>query len=230
MVYLYMASNTFKDIVQNILNNFEINYTSIHELEQIKELITGLSYEEKIDNQNHIHLILKTIKGFGQSIENKRLTNRQINTLKNVLESGETAFQNKQINRSKNRPKYGETAFQNKQINRSENIPKYGETLFTVKQLPTDDIIFTVISELLINLDRNSLDSCLNVYVLEYYSIITDILAMESSDYVNVTNEINDCLIKHGWGFQSKSGQGFHTSPNRKELINDLVAIMNKYF
>ena len=102
-----------------------------------------------------------------------------------------------------------------------------------VTNFDSDDVIFSVVFSLLINLDQNIMSSTLNTFIIDYFQIIGTLLNEAPDRYLDITYEIQKCLQNHGWdyiGNSSDGGTGFQGAPNRKMLVEDLKNIVDKYF
>ena len=95
-----------------------------------------------------------------------------------------------------------------------------------------DDVIFSIVFGLLINMNRDTTGSSLTNYILEYLESIE--ILLESDDekrYVDITRNITRCLENYGWICKNANTLGgFKTEPKRVELVKDLEKIVNLYF
>lgn len=82
--------------------------------------------------------------------------------------------------------------------------------------------VFNLITGLVTNLEKSTLDSGLTLPVCEYYELCDNVYTRQ---HVDIQWNMNECLKKHGW-----DGHQFKTACNRKALIFQLQAILMKYF
>ena len=68
------------------------------------------------------------------------------------------------------------------------------------------------------------MSSTFNIFVMEYFDLISTIVINEPDKYTDVISDINQCLEKHGWS------NGFRSEPNQSALVKDLEIIVDKYF
>jgi len=95
--------------------------------------------------------------------------------------------------------------------------------------------MFQIVANLIINLDRNVMDSSLTPFVQEYFELLSGIMEDETcfdvnietlpGKYVDLMEDIQKGLKKHGWNIN-----GFDTAPKRTELVKDINEIINRYF
>lgn len=96
-----------------------------------------------------------------------------------------------------------------------------------ITKLTDDDLIESVILNLISDLSRNMLSSGFTNVVLEYQQTVQQILLDEySQKYKPVITEVHNCLLKNGW----KETGGFSHPPNCVDLLEDLGKIVDKYF
>lgn len=95
-----------------------------------------------------------------------------------------------------------------------------------VVKFDLNDVISSVVLNLVGNLNRDVLDSNLTEFIEEYCDTVNDIMQEDPYKYIDITTEIKECLEYHGW----KIGHGFQRQPKRLALVADLELITSSYF
>lgn len=100
-----------------------------------------------------------------------------------------------------------------------------------IKKFDSDDVIGEVVFALLTNLSRDVMVSTLTGYIIDYFETVYPIMELDLDKYFDITSEIRKCLENNGWRCKTvESAGGFQSEPNRQTLINNLSAIVDKYF
>lgn len=235
--------NLFEDLV----NTFSCNHnTSIQELYNFIEELDKLPDYEKDTHHLHIELIRNTVKGYGKLTDDTKkftLTDKQIDRFKLALHN--------KCDRKKKRMSDPSTMIARIQHLSSmpslspiyppnpygfnfsqDDNPLPGVYANNKPDFDEDDVIFSIVFELLINMNRDTTGSSLTNYILEYLKSIE--ILLESNDekrYCDITRNITRCLENHGWICKNANTLGgFKTEPRRVELVKDLEKIVNLYF
>jgi hypothetical protein len=200
-----MENPTFLSVIEKIITEFDIKYTSIESLQQI---VLDLDSLQPGVHMNEIIVLKRTIREFGKA--NGRLTDRQSKKLLNLLIGYKTPIKPK-----KETPIY-DTSYYN------EKEPKYEEPIVIFDDRAISKVIFTFLT----SLNYASLSSSLNIVVSEYFLEIECVLEGAPQRYYELTKIIKGILEDHGW----KMGSGFQREPNQMSLVFHLDIVIKKYF
>lgn len=228
-----MQQRSFQSIRDEIFNPQD--YECINR-ESIVKAIAMLSDKETEKNKEVIRTIEKTLRSFGNieflnSKQHERLKkdiNKTIDKKERFgIQTRNYGFipsfksYNDRWYDSGKPPKYDCGKFSN---NRAGN----GYPNSTPK-LSTECEMFGVVAALLDNLNKNIMDSSITPIVLEFFELSTFFLEENPELYGNFMNEMKECFIMNGWKFPDETTSGgFHTSPNRKKIVEDVNVIIEK--
>lgn len=232
------TSDTFSTLVGRIVEDFEHKSSTIGSLQLILEQIDGLPREETAKYDSHIAIIRKTIKEYGK--EDKRLTDRQANKLVNILrksikstsllsDAGSSLPLKSFTARTSSNNRF--QLYDQPMFSTSSRTVRWSENY--IKKFESNDVIFAVVFNLLINLSQNVMSSTYNTSVIEYFEILSPILEEDPDRYLDLTSDIQKCLQKHGWdctGNATVGGRGFTSDFDHPVLVDNLQKIIDKYF
>ena len=222
---------TFTDVLDDILARFEVRYATVNSLQGIIQDLDNLSKDQRDTHNWKIELLKGTIKSFG--VINKRLTDEQVNKLYKQISNDRESLRTTPYTLANYNPNWLDNRKCKSDVPLT-NIPRktighdelYNSNFANVEKLDLDDAIAGPVFNLLTNLSRDTLGSNLNLFVEEYFKFKSDLKKYEPISY-----EIRICLIKHSWKCKvDASAGGFQTQPNRIKLLDELTAIVNKYF
>lgn len=244
---------TFKEMVGQIIKDFNTEYRTIGSLQKIVNHLDELSGTERAKYSHEIDRIKNTIKGYGSLDKDKVLTDRQSARLQSILYKAtgtNIIFQTTRIANpwaeigryqppqwSRDTNYYLnqlETSQRSSSDSSSETTSSSSTTFPTGREkLAKDSVMYSVIHGLIDNLQKNVMTSTLVKYVIEYFEISESLIEAELDDSnlnypqtLEVSDAVLTCLRAHGWN----SRGGFNRAPEPKVIVRDLKKIVGDYF
>ena len=102
----------------------------------------------------------------------------------------------------------------------------------TTKKLETDDIVFSILRNTLINLTSSRLDSQMTQVFMEFFELFNPIFLEDLEKYMSLSEDIQKGLQSQSWDFTGieVGGRGFRSPPEKKELVKMLEHILETHF
>lgn len=227
--------HTFPIAIKEIIDKFDVEYDTVGSLDQIIEMIDKLPSEQLIKYKEHITKIKSTINEYGKSKDRSLSSKQSKRIFKILIDSIPAKLMDRKIHYNTN---YNLSSVGQLKFPPPVHIPYYDSDGYrvihdypvAVKKFDSDDQISGTVLSLLTDLNRNTLGSTLNTFVVEYFGVVKFLLEDDYNRYKDITNEIEECLQLHTWKCKTDtSAGGFHSEPNRSALVEDLEKIVNKY-
>lgn len=196
-----METISLNDIIDDAVVNFNAKYTTVASLTQLLDDIDKLPQEKLKNNHNKIEKIRNIICNTCDI--NKTISNRLRKKIIRQLRRIQLADDNQIIIRT-------DDGHNNKK-----------ELTYDL-----DDPIICIISQLIENLQRNIMSSTLNIIVNKYFSSISRIMNEYPDRYLEITFEIQECLINYGWQMPDL---GFEAVPCVESITLFLSEILTTY-
>lgn len=216
-------STTFTKLIYSVLTELTPSgkYSTIDSLHGLSKEMEELTADERHRYSQQIKTIKLVIKGFNRS--NDKLTNRQITTFSKLLSDISDKIDSPSYKSASNFPNEFRTAY----------YQSYGTRQIPITKFNQDDIVCEITLNLIVNLSRDVLGSTFNIFVSEYFDMMSCLLDEDPSKYCDIALEIQECLMKYGWdcsGNLIPGGKGFITEPKVKQLVPELELILSKYY
>lgn len=217
-----MEDTTLLSILEKVVNGIGRQYTTVSSLQKINEDLDALSLSEQTLYKEKIISLKNTLSEYKNMKQDEILkdsnTGRLFRQFECYIDSIQKCLDPRLVNYnnySRKEPGILNNCF-NTECNLREKM---------IVKFDLNDVISSVVLNLLSNLNRNVLDSNLTEFIEEYSDTVNIITQEDSRKYFDITSEIRVCLENHGW----KIGHGFQRQPKRISLVADLELIINKY-
>lgn len=219
-----MEDATLLSILQKVVNGIGKQYTTVSSLQKINDDLDSLPLSEQTLYKEKIISIKSTLNEYKYGNGDETLKDSNTGRLFRQFECYIDSIQKFSDPRLVNYSNYSKKEPGIISIDQVKKDRRNSEK--KVVKFDLNDVISSVILNLLGNLNRNVLDSNLTEFIEDYFDIVIDIIQEEPRKYFDITSEIRLCLETHGW----KIGHGFQRQPKRLDLVADLELIANKYF